>query len=133
MPIYPYVDKNRKCLICDSPCKIFNKQHAKTAKFCSKNCQITWQKGEGRKFGEKHHSWKGGRIKTKSGYFLVKAYGHPYANPHEYVFEHRLVAEKKLGRYLRKDEIVHHINGIKIDNRPENLVVMGNIDNHTHK
>jgi HNH endonuclease len=38
-----------------------------------------------------------------------------------YVFEHILVAEEMLGRYLTADETIHHRNGVREDNRPENL------------
>lgn len=85
-------------------------------------------KSKGRiKGGPLHPSWKGGRIKCKrDGYVRVYSPGHPFAVSNtkgggKYVLEHRLVMEKVLGRYLHPDEDVNHRNGVKDDNRPENL------------
>ena len=72
--------------------------------------------------GAKHWQWKGGRVKHCNGYILLKARGHPRATKRgHYVFEHILVMEKHLGRYLTDGEVVHHINGDKTDNRISNL------------
>ena len=68
-------------------------------------------------------NWKGGFYK-KEGYVFVKQEGHPRATKWGYIGEHILVVEKSIGRYLTKEEIVHHINGEKHDNKLENLMVM---------
>lgn len=73
---------------------------------------------------EEHPNWKGGRTVTSHGYVLVKAPDHPDADTRGYVYEHRLVAEQKLGRRLESDEHVHHKNEDRQDNRWENLEVL---------
>ena len=72
---------------------------------------------------EKNHNWKGG-VTHKNGYKWVRNWGHINVDKRGYVAEHRMVMEKKLGRYLNSSEEVHHINGIKDDNRIENLILV---------
>lgn len=72
--------------------------------------------------GENHGNWKGGRV-VQNGYYMVYCPEHPKAMS-GYVYEHRLVMERHLGRYLKKDEIVHHKNRNKQDNRLKNLEVL---------
>jgi len=74
--------------------------------------------------------WKGGRHLHQRGYMLVYwEYTGYYKSP-RYKMEHRLVMEEHLGRPLGKEEIVHHINGNKIDNRLENLMLFNNKSEH---
>ena len=75
------------------------------------------------KFGKKSYTWKGGRGKNGKGYIRINCPHHPSACGGR-VYEHRLVMEKYLGRYLHPWETVHHENGIKDDNRIENLKLL---------
>lgn len=52
---------------------------------------------------------------------MILAPDHPRAGKGRYVFEHILVMEQLLNRYLLPGESVHHLNGVRGDNRPENL------------
>ncbi len=71
--------------------------------------------------GSNHPNWKGGRRRNQEGYISIYSPSHPCKGPLQQVYEHRLVMEKNIGRYLGSEEVVHHKNGIKDDNRIENL------------
>ena len=60
-----------------------------------------------------------------NGYKYIYKPNHPNAiKGDRYVAEHRLVLEDKIGRFMTNDEVAHHKNGDKQDNRPENLELM---------
>jgi len=84
----------------------------------------------GRYMGSSSPHWKGGRSINYAGYVMIYSPNHPMSTKAGVVFEHRLVMEKKLGRYLNRGEIVHHINHIRDDNREENLILLSS--NTTH-
>jgi hypothetical protein len=62
-----------------------------------------------------------------NGYIWIRAPKHSKSNKQGYIYEHRLIMEKHIGRELLSNEVVHHINNIRNDNRIENLqLFLGN-------
>lgn len=86
----------------------------------SKSCGCRRVEWLHKRKGANHPSYKEGRIKSSGGYVLLLDRNHPRSRK-GYVFEHIVVMEKSLGRPLLVGETVHHKNGIKNDNRIENL------------
>lgn len=102
----------RRCLNCG---EIFLADSLnKTARFCGLSCGVS---------GKFHPRWRGGKQKY-GGYIYIWQPGHPNANGRGYVAEHTLVITEHLGRPLKPNEQVHHINGDKEDNKLENLIAL---------
>lgn len=70
--------------------------------------------------GAENANWKGGRWKAVNGYYMID----------RNTYEHRAIMEKKLGRKLQPNEIVHHRNGDIEDNREENLELLSSQSEH---
>ena len=100
-----------------------NKKHSIASKIKNSNAH------EGKKLPnqsrENHWRWNGG-IKKSSGYICILKPEHPLCDNQGYIREHRFIMEKHLGRHLKPEEIIHHLNGIKTDNRLENLALCNN-------
>lgn len=86
----------------------------------------------GRTSGSDHYLWNGGRS-TRSGYVTVRPPSHPFPASlglYGRIYEHRAVMEVHLGRALTRREVVHHRNGVKTDNRIENLELVASRTEH---
>jgi hypothetical protein len=110
-----------KCKACNKALEVIPAR-AKSTKFCSKKCFDFFQK---QNVGSKNPNWKGGR--TIAGGYV---YATDLSRRRAYIAEHVLVAEKALGRFLTKKEVIHHINEVKSDNRLENLYLFSGQAEH---
>lgn len=104
----------------DVPQRIKHRMSIDMSKSCKRAYQKKYPNG---RFGKLASNWKGGKRLTGANqrYFCIYQPWHPDCTNDGYVMEHRLVMEKKVGRYLTDGEIVHHKNGNGHDNRIENL------------
>jgi len=83
--------------------------------------------------GKLNGHWKGGKHHRKDGYELVRiGIISKSSKGARYKLKHRIIMEKHLGRPLLRNEIVHHKNGDKSDNRIKNLEIM-NQSKHAKK
>ena len=109
----------KKCIFCEKDFLVYPYRKY-TALFCSRKCSnnVTLN-NKGRR----------SKVKHTQGYIMLWTPGHPYAK-NGYVLEHRLKMEEYMGRFLNKEEVVHHIDGDKTNNSIENLILLNNQSEH---
>jgi hypothetical protein len=83
----------------------------------------------GQNTGEKSYAWRGG-ITFRGGYCYVLKPSHPFAKKNRYIKRCILNAEKALGRFLTKEEVIHHINEVRSDDSLSNLYLFPNSSEH---
>lgn len=94
-----------------------------TARIAKTDTSRGYRAGAYRTYKRGHHARLKERRRMRGSRPLIYVPGHPRADAAGWVYEHIVVAERALGRFLPAQHPVHHVNGIKQDNRPDNLVL----------
>jgi len=124
--VYKRTEEIKKILSLAHLGKKFSKEHRKNISLGNlgrKFSKKAKKKISDAQRGEKGNNWKGGRIIDGNGYILINTHKHPFRNCHNYILEHRLIIEAYLGRYLKRKERTHHIDGNPSNNKVKNLMV----------
>jgi hypothetical protein len=109
--------------LCECDCGTITKVTGSNLRnYRTRSCGCT--RDGSRRRGASNHKWKGGRLRQR-GYVRVLDPSHPRADANGYVLEHIKVMTERLGRQLYENETVHHKNGVRSDNRLDNLELWG--------
>lgn len=123
----------KKCEACGDPClvlKSVSERNSGGGRFCDWRCAYRGNPAMACHKGEANGRWRGGRKIHSCDYVLIKRPKHPRADKQGYVPEHVLVAEEEFSRFLTSNEVVHHINRERKDNRPQNLAIINQSEHH---
>lgn len=120
--------------VCKKCSNTFAASH-KIQDYCSNKCaeRKNWNPGWrlGKKFTNERNGVGRKRL-ASNGYIEVYLPGHPLADIKGRVLEHRLVIYNQIKRPLVFNDVVHHINGVRSDNRPENLILLTRSGHNSH-